>query len=440
MSFELVLFILVAAVAIFSAGLMLVSRNAVHSALFLVINLLCVAFFYLMLNAPFLAMVQITVYAGAIMVLFMFVIMLLGSERLGGVAAKYKWIPVGAMILTAAFLVVAFLAIRGGNISLLKAVPPAPEIRFVHTVASAPEVDVYLNNDRVVSKLANGETTSLAAVKAGQYNLSVFAACEDADQTKCDPFKSNAPALIAKQVDLKAESVTTFILAGTTTQAGVVAVPTDLSTLADDTTFRLTVVNAMPGTGPLTLYNLTPGTSNDPQVMVPALAYGAASQSVALPRGNYSFEWRQGDVRLVNTGTVSIRGKVNELLILVPQPVLGSGGAVESFRPSVLRVEPALRTEEAFGSPMQIGTELLTSFLLPFELVALLLLTSMVGAIILVREEVIRRERKRLVVSPIVKRINRAAAENAVAVPVLPVLPVLPNASQPEAEPTGSTD
>jgi len=61
MTVELVLFILVAAVAIFSAALMLVSRNAVHAALFLVTNLLCVAFFYLMLNAPFLAMVQITV-------------------------------------------------------------------------------------------------------------------------------------------------------------------------------------------------------------------------------------------------------------------------------------------------------------------------------------------------------------------------------------------
>ncbi|MCS6873026.1 MAG: NADH-quinone oxidoreductase subunit J, partial [Anaerolineae bacterium] len=72
MTFELVLFIVVAAVAIFSATFMLISRNAVHSALFLVVNLLCVAFFYLMLSAPFLAMVQITVYAGAIMVLFMF--------------------------------------------------------------------------------------------------------------------------------------------------------------------------------------------------------------------------------------------------------------------------------------------------------------------------------------------------------------------------------
>ena len=70
---ELVIFLIVGAVAIFSAVMMLVSENAVHSALFLILNFACVAFFYLMLEAAFLAMIQIAVYAGAIMVLFMFV-------------------------------------------------------------------------------------------------------------------------------------------------------------------------------------------------------------------------------------------------------------------------------------------------------------------------------------------------------------------------------
>jgi NADH-quinone oxidoreductase subunit J len=61
---------------------MLMSRNAVYSALFLVMNFVTVAVFYLLLGAPFIAMAQITVYAGAIMVLFLFVIMLLGAESL----------------------------------------------------------------------------------------------------------------------------------------------------------------------------------------------------------------------------------------------------------------------------------------------------------------------------------------------------------------------
>ncbi len=61
---------------------MMISRNAVYSALFLVLNFVTVAVFYLLLGAPFIAMSQITVYAGAIMVLFLFVIMLLGTDTI----------------------------------------------------------------------------------------------------------------------------------------------------------------------------------------------------------------------------------------------------------------------------------------------------------------------------------------------------------------------
>src|SRR3989304_5044196 len=60
---------------------MLAQRNAVHAALFLIVNLFTLAVFFLMLDAPFLFAVQIIVYAGAIMVLFLFVIMLLGVDR-----------------------------------------------------------------------------------------------------------------------------------------------------------------------------------------------------------------------------------------------------------------------------------------------------------------------------------------------------------------------
>ena len=78
---ELAIFGFTALVSIACAVAMLLSRNAVHSALFLVLNFSSVAVLYLLLQAPFLAMIQITVYAGAIMVLFLFVIMLLGAER-----------------------------------------------------------------------------------------------------------------------------------------------------------------------------------------------------------------------------------------------------------------------------------------------------------------------------------------------------------------------
>lgn len=78
----LALFLFLALVAVVAAVAMLRSPNAVHSALFLVINFAAVAVLYLLLNAPFIAMAQLTVYAGAIMVLFLFVIMMLGVERI----------------------------------------------------------------------------------------------------------------------------------------------------------------------------------------------------------------------------------------------------------------------------------------------------------------------------------------------------------------------
>ena len=81
MTLQLLLFLVLALVAITSALGMLINRNAIYSALFLVLNFATVAVFFLLLNAPFIAVAQVSVYAGAIMVLFLFVIMLLGAEQ-----------------------------------------------------------------------------------------------------------------------------------------------------------------------------------------------------------------------------------------------------------------------------------------------------------------------------------------------------------------------
>ncbi len=87
----MILFFVLAAVAVASALGMLLSRNAVYAALFLIINFATVAVFYLLLGAPFIALAQVTVYAGAIMVLFLFVIMLLGAEQTGRSAKRLRW-------------------------------------------------------------------------------------------------------------------------------------------------------------------------------------------------------------------------------------------------------------------------------------------------------------------------------------------------------------
>jgi NADH-quinone oxidoreductase subunit J len=101
---DVIPFLILAAIAVVAALAMVTSRNAVHAALFLVIDFGAIATFYVVLNAPFLAMVQVAVYAGAIMVLFLFVIMLLGTERLGG-ESKLKWQRPLAILLSGALLV-----------------------------------------------------------------------------------------------------------------------------------------------------------------------------------------------------------------------------------------------------------------------------------------------------------------------------------------------
>lgn len=82
MSFELVMFLVTAAIALTGGVGMIVARNTVHSALFLLLNFFAIAVLFLLLHSPFLFAIQLTIYAGAIMVLFLFVVMLLGVESI----------------------------------------------------------------------------------------------------------------------------------------------------------------------------------------------------------------------------------------------------------------------------------------------------------------------------------------------------------------------
>ncbi|HUG87301.1 MAG TPA: NADH-quinone oxidoreductase subunit J [Actinomycetota bacterium] len=78
---ELITFWITAPISVGAAALMLFQRNAVHAALLLILNQFTLAVFFVLLDAEFLAAVQVIVYAGAIMVLFLFVIMFLGIDR-----------------------------------------------------------------------------------------------------------------------------------------------------------------------------------------------------------------------------------------------------------------------------------------------------------------------------------------------------------------------
>jgi len=77
---EAVTFWILAPLALLGAIGMVWARNAVHSALWLVLTMLCLGVFYVLQSGPFIGMVQIIVYTGAIMMLFLFVLMLVGRE------------------------------------------------------------------------------------------------------------------------------------------------------------------------------------------------------------------------------------------------------------------------------------------------------------------------------------------------------------------------
>ncbi len=100
---ETVVFWVLAPIALAGALGMVLSRNAVHSALWLVNTMLALGVFYVVQEAPFLGAVQIIVYTGAIMILFLFVLMLVGRDSSDSVVETLRGQRVGAAVLGVGF-------------------------------------------------------------------------------------------------------------------------------------------------------------------------------------------------------------------------------------------------------------------------------------------------------------------------------------------------
>ena len=114
-------FYMLSGIAILGGLLVITRRNAVHSALALIVTLLAVAGLYLMLYAPFVAGVQIIVYAGGIMVLFLFVIMLVNLERTVKQRQFNRIWPVG--LVASCALLALFLSVYEKGKSLFEGRP-----------------------------------------------------------------------------------------------------------------------------------------------------------------------------------------------------------------------------------------------------------------------------------------------------------------------------
>ena len=135
MTADWIAFWVIAPVSVGSAVAMVLARNAVHSALFLIVNFFTIAVFFLILGSPFLFVVQIIVYAGAIMVLFLFVLMLLGVARDVPLIEHIRGQRVLAALFGVGLVVEIILALRLGVGFSRGAVPDFTRAQTVQALA-----------------------------------------------------------------------------------------------------------------------------------------------------------------------------------------------------------------------------------------------------------------------------------------------------------------
>lgn len=386
---ELWLFIIVGALAVFAAVMMLLSDNAVYSALYLIVTMGCLAFLFLLLDAPFLAMIQLTVYAGAIMVLFVFVIMLLGAERQTARRPYFGWLTPLAVGLSALFLLIAGIAVATGGVDRQSPPDDAPLLRVVNAATDVGAVDVAVDGTVIASSLGFDRASDFVPLFPGEHTITLT-------PENGEPFSGS--------FTFAPDTAQTLVAFGTEGEIALSVIPTDLST-PENRSSRVTFFNAYPALQEVQLYDLgangeidrdLTGAISDRQLLT--FGPGAVADALSVEEGTYSWAFLtpNGDIvrRVVSDQfgrSYEVERQRSELIVLTGErsPIDGS------LVPTVATfVDEAAH---AFGSPELIGRELFTRFLLPFELVSLLLLVAMVGAIVLThREEAPARDRAAL--------------------------------------------
>lgn len=433
------LFIIVMGMAVFAAVAMLLSDNAVHSALFLIVNFACVALLYLMLDAPFLAMIQIAVYAGAIMVLFLFVIMLLGAEKLSAPVRRFRWLEIVGTALAVAFAAVSFFSIIQGKIDLNTTITREPELRVVHAAQYAGPMDVYANGELFASNLAFGSATDFKAVPAGDYTITLNPA---------------GTANVAQTVTVKlpgdsnrqANAYTAVAYGGSTSMPPSVSLVESNLESVDSRTSRLSVFNGYSQPVNLVDYgtdsdkNETKLELRDDRIVQGNIQPGSLVELPLLSEDTSMRSWvftgvddNQKDLSklprvatLSNAEIYTVKRDTAQLLILGSETLLGGGTRNVAISLVNKVVEP-------FGSPQAIGNLLFSKYMLPFQLIAILLLAAMVGAIALTHKEGFqprRRDVRRKVMKPLSNVIGDQIGQD-VAGEALPQLPAQ------QAEPAG---
>ena len=432
------LFLAVSFVAVLAAAMMLTRQNAVHSALFLIVNFGCVAFLYLMLDAPFLAMVQVTVYTGAIMVLFLFVIMLLGAETTTDASGRMRWLGLAGSIIAIILLLIFAFPIAS---DMLADEAPAP----LETRARL----------RVINAIPGGEAEEFTVMEMGfampllgtvSANVALDALDEALADSRIDGVVySDGRAAIRGYSELDAGAYTVIVGVDDGSYFSGPIYTKDLNLAPDSAVSLLVFENSeglvdvtvltddisAPAVGKmrLTLFNAV----TDRQVALVDVGQYTARRSLCddaacnsliphralieqLPAGehirleldegvyNLAFVDQNQNVLRTLADYQAERGRI-ETRVLVREP--GVPGSQASYRAAVYH---ALGLP-AFGSPEAVGQVLFIDYVLPVMLVGMLLLVALIGVIVLARPDALAQAERR--------RINRRRRVNRPLVSVI---------------------
>jgi len=144
-TFQQALFYVLGSILLFGAGMVVLARNPVKSALFLVLTFFSAACIWMMLEAEFLAISLVLVYVGAVMVLFLFVVMLLDVDIAKLRAGFGEFLPIGALV---AVVMVLEMAIVLSNKLLAPDSMPAP-VRHAADYSNTRELGRVLYSDYI---------------------------------------------------------------------------------------------------------------------------------------------------------------------------------------------------------------------------------------------------------------------------------------------------
>ncbi len=430
------LFLVVSFVAVVAAGLMLTRQNAVHSALFLIVNFGCVAFLYLMLDAPFLAMVQVTVYTGAIMVLFLFVIMLLGAEATTDTSGRMRWLGFVSTAVAILILLIFGFPIASDmlNDDAVEQPDAKASLRIINAVSSgdgsesgviepgadysasamdrtllegAVNVNVALDSlddslsdiafEPVVHFGARDATPGYTELPAGSYALRASLSAMAGGR------EFTTMPILSRDLQLAADDALTLVaFAGSDNLISMALLADDLSAPSVGA-MRLTLINAV-AEARVSLVDIGQYTAirtlcedNSCDALIPHRVLAAdlpsgEGLSVELDEGKYNLAFVDGQQNVLRTlvDYEAERGRV-ETRLLVRDPGIPGGQA--SYRAVMFDV----LGKPAFGSPESIGQVLFIDYVLPVQLVGILLLVALIGVIVLARPDALRQAERRRV-------------------------------------------